>query len=219
VTRVAHGTSGVVVETSKGAFTAPRAIVTLPIGVLRSGAVKFDPALPASKVSAISAMRMDVLQKVYVRFAKPFWPEDVEIFGRIAPASGKGEFVSLVNVAFYAKEPILMFFNAGTYARKVEEMTDGAVADLATKHLREMFGASVPTPEACLVTRWGRDPFALGSYAHLPVGTKPSDRKALAAPVDDRLFFAGEATESDYPATVHGALLSGRREARRILGG
>lgn len=216
VTRVAHDGSGVVVHTSKGTFTAPRAIVTLPLGVLRSGAVKFEPGLPEAKTSAISAMRMDVLQKVYLRFAKPFWPEDVEIFGRVAAG---GEFVSLVNMARLAKEPILLFFNAGSYARKVEEMTDDAVRDLATKHLREMFGPAVPTPEACLVTRWGKDPFALGSYSHLPVGAKPSDRKALAAPVGDRLFFAGEATESDYPATVHGALLSGRREARRILGG
>ena len=68
-----------------------------------------------------------------------------------------------------------------------------------------------------MASRWGKDPFALGSYSHLAVGAKSSDRKRLAEPVGDRLFFAGEATESDYPATVTGALLSGRREAARVL--
>lgn len=213
-TDVAHGPDGVRIKTSRGVFAAKRAIVTLPLGVLRAGAVRFDPGLPTEKSAAIAAMRMDVLQKVHLRYDAPFWPEDVEIFGRLARG---GEFVSAVNVASWAGEPILLFFNAGAFARKVEEMTDAAVADLATKYVREMFGASAPAPRACAVSRWGKDPFALGSYSHLTVGAKASDRKALAAPVGDRLFFAGEATESDWPATIHGALLSGRREAARVL--
>lgn len=211
---VSHDDGGVRVKTSKGEFTAKRAIVTLPLGVLRAGSVRFDPALPEEKTAAISAMKMDVLQKIHLRYKEPFWPEDVEIFGRLARG---GEFVSAVNVAKWSKEPVLLFFNSGSVARRIEEMTDAAIAELATKHLREMFGSGVPAPEACMASRWGKDPFALGSYSHLAVGAKASDRKRLAEPVSDRVFFAGEATESDYPATIHGALLSGRREAARVL--
>ena len=71
-------------------------------------------------------------------------------------------------------------------------------------------------PVASIITRWQQDPFALGSYSYLPPGASPDDRAALGASVDKRLFFAGEATSLDYPATVHGALLSGRSNAAEI---
>ncbi len=68
-----------------------------------------------------------------------------------------------------------------------------------------------------LITRWRHDPWALGSYSFLARGARIDDRKALGAPVGDRVFFAGEATEPDKPSTVHGAVMSGRRAAREIL--
>ncbi|MGK0226401.1 MAG: polyamine oxidase, partial [Thermoproteota archaeon] len=79
--------------------------------------------------------------------------------------------------------------------------------------------ASVPDPIGSLVTRWRSDPFAQGSYSFLAKGSEPRDREALAAPSNGRLFFAGEATDRDFPATVHGALLSGQRAAEEILDG
>ena len=74
----------------------------------------------------------------------------------------------------------------------------------------------VPGPSGFVVTRWGADPFARGSHSFHRVGSGVADRRALATPVDARLFFAGEATATDYPATVHGALRSGRRAAREV---
>lgn len=72
------------------------------------------------------------------------------------------------------------------------------------------------TPVASIITRWAHDPFAFGSYSYLKPGASPADRAALGAPVDGRLFFAGEACSLDYPATVHGALLSGRATASEV---
>jgi monoamine oxidase len=77
-------------------------------------------------------------------------------------------------------------------------------------------GAVVPEPEAVLITRWANDPWARGSYSYLPPGASPDDRLTLAAPLADRLFFAGEATSVDNPATVHGAVESGRRAAEEV---
>jgi monoamine oxidase len=77
--------------------------------------------------------------------------------------------------------------------------------------------APVPDPDGFVVTRWRADPFAVGSYSYLAVGSTPDDRRALAAPVDDRLFFAGEATSVAHPATVHGAVTSGERAAAEVL--
>ena len=77
-------------------------------------------------------------------------------------------------------------------------------------------GSRVPEPAGFLRTRWLSDPWSLGSYSYLPVGATPADRAALATPVADRLFFAGEATSSEHPSTVHGAAASGRRAAREV---
>lgn len=77
-------------------------------------------------------------------------------------------------------------------------------------------GSDVPEPEDWVVTRWRADPFAGGSYSFLAVGSSPDDRRALAAPVGDRLFFAGEATSVANPATAHGALESGRAAAAAV---
>lgn len=74
----------------------------------------------------------------------------------------------------------------------------------------------VPSPLRTTVTRWGTDPYALGSYSYLATAATPADRRALGAAARP-LFFAGEATSSTYPATVHGALLSGRAAARQII--
>ena len=70
---------------------------------------------------------------------------------------------------------------------------------------------------AYLISRWGKDEFSLGAYSHLAQGATPADRVALAAPVSDKLYFAGEACDQDYPSTVHGALLSGRSAAEDII--
>ena len=75
----------------------------------------------------------------------------------------------------------------------------------------------IPDPIASLVTRWRDDPFARGSYSYLAKGSKPKDRDRIAKPNSGRLFFAGEATDRDFPATVHGALLSGQRAAKEII--
>ncbi len=82
--------------------------------------------------------------------------------------------------------------------------------------LRTVFGERVPEPTEVAVTRWHTDPFAIGSYSYVPVGGSSDDFEVLSRPVGDRLFFAGEATIVDHSGTVHGAYLSGLREAERI---
>jgi len=76
---------------------------------------------------------------------------------------------------------------------------------------------SVPDPIDYVISRWRKDRFARGSYSFLAVDAKPEDRAVIAKPTGGRLFFAGEATHSDFPATVHGALLSGQRAAAEII--
>ncbi len=74
----------------------------------------------------------------------------------------------------------------------------------------------IPEPTSAVLTRWGADYYSLGSYSYLAVGSQPLDRSLLASSLEDRVFFAGEATSADYPSTVHGALISGRDVATSI---
>ena len=82
--------------------------------------------------------------------------------------------------------------------------------------LRQMYGSQIPDPSGFLLTRWQQDPFSYGSYSYMATGATLSDRKTLGEPVDNRLFFAGEATSQKHPATVHGAFLSGLEAAKKI---
>ncbi|MEK9164377.1 MAG: FAD-dependent oxidoreductase, partial [Chloroflexota bacterium] len=155
-----------------------------------------------------------VLNKVYLRFAAAFWAEDDTDWIGYIPEK-KGEWGEYLNIYHYTGQPILLCFNAGEYGLAIEKLSDGEIVAAAMKTLRQMYGDDIPEPEAWLITRWGSDPFAYGSYSHAAPGATEDDFAALAEPVGDRLFFAGEAT-SEYSATVHGAYLSGVREAGRI---
>ncbi|MFO0550579.1 MAG: FAD-dependent oxidoreductase [Polyangiaceae bacterium] len=217
VEKIRHGSDGVHVETNRGVLSAAYAIVTLPIGVLKAGRVTFEPGLGEAKKTAITRLGSGLLNKLYLQFDRPFWPEDAELFGRLNQKNG--EFASLMNMGAYMGKPVLMWFHAGSAARRFERLTDAQAVAASQASLKDMFGAGVREPIGCQVTRWASDPFSLGSYSFLARGATPEDRVALAAPEGERLLFAGEATESDYSATIHGAFLSGQREARRVLEG
>lgn len=214
VQRISYDDAGVTISTSAGSYRAERAIVTLPLGVLKAGSVEFDPPLPQKKRDAIERLGMGVLNKLYLRFPEQFW-EDEHLFGYVPEEHGR--WTEWVNLEPALGEPVLFCFNAGSYARELEDYDDEEIVAEGMAVLRTIFGDEIPDPDDWLISRWGSDPFALGSYSHLSPGATADDYDALAKPVQNRLFFAGEATNSEYPATVHGAMLSGWREAERIL--
>jgi monoamine oxidase len=214
VKKVEYNNQGVKVTTNSATFEADKVIITLPLGVLKKGTVEFSPALPGKKQAAIKALGMGILNKVYLRFPKVFWDKEPHLLGYIS--SKKGEWAEILNIYKYTGQPILLAFNAGEYAWKLEKLSDKQIIDEAMKMLRKIYGNNIPNPEASLITRWGQDPFSFGSYSHIKINASSEDYKTLAAPVDNRLFFAGEATSHQHPGTVHGAFLSGQREAKRI---
>ena len=214
VQSVSVNANGVEVRTARGVFRGKCALVTLPLGVLQAGVVKFDPPLPEKKLAAIKRLGSGRLDKVCLRFARAFWPEThVLNFAGSRP----GEFAEWINAAAFLRAPVLVGYNAGTTAARFETKPAAEVTAAAVSALRSMFGRDVPEPQNAIVTQWGRDPFALGAYSHLPPGASARDFALLAEPVGGRLFFAGEATSLKQNATVHGALLSGEREAKQIL--
>jgi len=108
-------------------------------------------------------------------------------------------------------------FNAADFGGQVEFSSDAVIVQEAMATLRRSYGASVPDPVGYQVTRWGSDPFSQGSYSYIPAGAKPGMMDDLAANVNKMIYFAGEATNRKYPATVHGAYLSGVRAASELV--
>ncbi len=214
ITAIDYGKKGVMVKTERGSFQADAAVITLPLGVLKSGSVTFSPPLPERKSAAISRLNMGVLNKVVLKFPRVFWPADNDMIGYVSPQSK--DFSGFVNLHRHTSAPVLVALTGGSFARELEQLAEREVGERVMKLLRRAHGNGIPNPEAIVRTRWAADPFSFGSYSQIPVGSSTEDLEALAQPVADRLFFAGEATSQQYPSTVHGAFLSGIREAKQI---
>ena len=215
VEEIAYGEPVARVQTTQGAFTAERVIVTAPLGVLQKGRIRFDPALPAQKTAAINSLGMGLLHKTYLRFPEPFWEKRKHFVNRIPET--KGVWSVFMNLYRYTQQPVLLGFNAGSYGRYLETLGDEEIVAGAMAALRGMYSHDIPDPEAWRISRWGVDPYSYGSYSYTPVGATGAARNTLAEPVNGRLFFAGEATHPAYPSTVHGAFLSGQRAAAQII--
>ncbi|WP_344657944.1 flavin monoamine oxidase family protein [Catenulispora subtropica] len=217
VQRVDWTSSGVTVTTGKGTFQADHVVVTLPLGVLQSGAVTFGPGLPAEKAAAISKLGMGVLDKCYLRFPKTFWA-DTDWLGYVPDLEHYGQWAQWVNVARPTGQPVLLGFNAADFGRTIESWSDARIVDSAMATLKTIYGGDIPAPLGYQITRWASDPYALGSYSYNKLGSTPAMRDQLAAAIAGRVHFAGEATDKMNFATVHGAYNSGLRAAKEITG-
>jgi hypothetical protein len=216
VTMIAHDREGVTVRTLTQVLRADRCVVTLPLGVLKHGNVTFDPPLPAVKQGAIARIGTGLLNKIMLAFPRAFWPADVD-YVRVLAERNPNAGAEILNLSGHLGAPVLIAIVGGSAARGLERLPDAANVAPVMRALRTAFGNGIPQPTAVRVTRWGRDVFARGAYCYLPVGAAAADHAALAAPVADRLFFAGEAATVEKPSYVHGALLGGRRAAEEIL--
>lgn len=213
VQSVTYDANGVTVETNKGSHSGNRVVVTVPLGVLKSGDIIFSPALPSDKLNAISALGSGVLNKVWLEFPSVFWDNTTMHNFFSMP---KGHFNEWVNWHKATGNNHLLGFNAGAYGLEIESMSDDDIVAEAMTALRTMWGTDIPEPTNRVITRWNSDPFAKGAYSFIKVGSTLADREILAKSVSDRVFFAGEATSTGGAATTNGAYDSGLREAQKI---
>jgi monoamine oxidase len=215
VTVIEYNEKSVTIKTNQDTFKADAVIVTLPLGILKTGTVTFSPPLPQQKQRAIHRLEMGVLNKVVLKFPQRFWPAEVEMLGYLSPQPQN--FSDFLNLYPLTKMPILVALCGGSFAKSLEKLSDQTVQENIITLLRRVHGNKIPQPEAIVITKWTSDPFSRGSYSYIPVGTPAKERDVLAQTVGERVFFAGEATSREYPATVHGAFLSGIRAAQQII--
>ena len=216
VTHVERSDAGVRVSTAQQTFDAHDVVVTVPLGVLKSGRIAFDPPLPEEIDGPIERLGMGVFNKVFVQFPERFWDDDSYVIRALGEAGEHWH--SWYDVSAVSGLPTLLTFAAGPFGRRMQELSDDDIVADSLTALRALYGNAVGNPTARWVTRWGHDPFSDGSYSHLAVGSTHHDHDSLAGPADGVLHFAGEATWGDEPATVGAAYYSGHRAAERILG-
>lgn len=202
----------VVVDTADGQWRAARVIVTVPLGVLKSGAMRFDPPLPESHQRAIDAIGFGRFEKLLLRFDTAFW-DDVD---QIQVAGRPGEpFMGWYNLNRVTGRPVLMALNGGAAAAAIHGMGLDQQTAVATGVLAAVYPGRFRPPAAAQASGWWDDEFSRGSYSFTAVGSGPRDREELAKPIEGRLWLAGEAAHAELHSTVHGAWLSGRKAAER----
>ena len=201
---------GVRVKTPAGTLGARAAVVTLPTGVLADEKVRFKPALPAAKLAAIEYLPLGVADKVFFHVTgdSSGLPADSYVRGRYDSAR-----TCSIQIRPFGRDVICCYLG-GSYARELEE--SGAMIDAAWDELVNAFGSDIRGRlGAPTATAWFLDPHARGSYSAALPG-HAHRRADLAAPLADRLFFAGEACSPDFFSTCHGAHLNGIATASAV---
>lgn len=214
VRTIERSPDGVVVRDAQMREHTARAVIsTLPAGVLQSGAVRFEPALPESKLVALRQVVMGPVLKLIMRFAEPFWPR------RLAAIYSSGPVTLYWNVFYEAAHalPVLTAYCTGERAAVLSTMSEEEIVTRVTEDLRRQFPRHRPDLRAWRVVDWSADPHACGGYTFLRPGASGA-RARLAAPDTGRLFWAGSETATDpIAATVAGAYTSGLRAGQHVL--
>jgi monoamine oxidase len=217
VRSIKHGSDGVTVSSADATWTADIAIVTVPLGVLKSGAITFHPPLPERKQQAIARLGVGSLTKMFLTFEKPFWRENQYVFGNLPP-SDQATPTTILNLWKTHRKPVLAMLFGGAPGRDVEMADSNAAMNVAMTALRNVFGDAAVEPKKLQVTNWEADPFSKGAYVYLPPGVTSEELDVLAEPVGEGLLFAGEHTMRIHWATMQSGYHSGLREAARITG-
>lgn len=228
--------------TNETTYKPDLVLCTLPLGVLKAAisspedttSVNFNPKLPEWKVESIKKLGYGSLNKVVLCFDRIFWDPNSHMFGQTAQTtSSRGELFLFYHLY---KAPVICAIIAGEAADVMEKLPDDVVVGRCINILKGIFGSqSVPTPKETVVSRWKTDPWSRGSFSFVSSNSSEKDFEVLAAPIvpgnpkdgkgcplekekgnPPRIFFAGEHTIKNYPGTVHGAFLSGLREAGKI---
>ena len=208
-----------VARTSSADFYAPRAIIALPLGVLKANGIIFSPALP-EKQNAITFLEMGPAVRVSLCFQTKFWEQEPEMADLSFLFTDDPQFPTwwTSNPLPY---PMLTGWAAGRYATALRDRSQDEIVHCAAQALARIIGLDERELERLMTGAfthdWQADQFSLGAYSYAAVGGIDAAR-ALAAPVAETLYFAGEATNFEgYNGTVHGAIASGHRAGRELL--
>nr|KAG5705245.1 hypothetical protein BaRGS_011271 [Batillaria attramentaria] len=209
---------------------ANHVIVTVSLGVLKAACDRmFNPHLPTEKQHAIDCLGFGTVDKVFIEFEHPLVEEDV--FRISILWDNEQPHDTDLPHSWYRKiysfevihERILVGWLSGKEALYMESLTEEQIAEDCVKVLKKVLKKDIPAPLRIIRTRWGTNQLARGSYSFVAVGSSQQDVVELGKPLKSKnaakpnLLFAGEATHPKFYSTTHGALLTGYREANRLI--
>lgn len=213
VSLIDHSGARIKIDTSRGILSARKIIVTAPTNLIADESIRFHPALPA-KVGAANGLPLGLADKTMLALDSP---NDLPSDGSLRGATMRTAMGTYHLRPF--GQPCIEGFFGGRFARELEDAGEGALLATSIDEIVELLGSDYRRKLKPLAeTRWAHDPFARGSYSHALPG-QAYQRAILATPVEDRIFFAGEATSPNFFSTAHGAHETGVRAAREILRG
>jgi polyamine oxidase len=212
VHRIVQNGDGVIVVGDGWRESGSHAVITVPLGVLKSGAIEFVPPLPPARQAVIDRTGFGNLEKVILAFAEPFWRDkDRGLQHSIIHPADRREAATWT--WDFGLSPTLMFLVAHSAAATMQRDPQA----WALEQLEAVYGEPLPaTPTSFVTTDWLHDEYAYGAYAHIRSGERASDFDALGEPVD-RICFAGEHTTIERAGYADGAMTSGLREAKRLV--
>jgi monoamine oxidase len=212
VSAIRWGGRGVVLETAAGSLVAGAAIVTVPLGVLKAGGIRFAPELPAPLQDALDGLGMGAYTKLALKIDRAR-VEPLETTDYIELVDG-----SAVSFEFWPfGRDLCLIMLGGDHARKLCEAGERAAIDFATARLVGMVGGHIRQAiGGGRLAAWWTDPYARGSYSVARPG-RVAARQALRQPIGGKVFLAGEASAGGGAMTVGGATLEGQRVARAVL--
>ncbi|XP_019589358.1 spermine oxidase isoform X2 [Rhinolophus sinicus] len=220
---------------------ADHVIVTVSLGVLKRQYTSFfRPGLPAEKVAAIHRLGIGTTDKIFLEFEEPFWGSECNSLQFVWEDEAESCTLTYPPELWYRKicgfdvlypperyGHVLSGWICGEEALVMEKCDDEAVAEICTEMLRQFTGnPNIPKPRRILRSAWGSNSYFRGSYSYTQVGSSGADVEKLAKPLPYtesskmapmQVLFSGEATHRKYYSTTHGALLSGQREAARLI--
>ncbi len=216
---IEYDDGGVRVQTGDGAIEyVSHVVVTVPLGVLKGGSIQFSPGLPPGKLAAIERLGFGRFEKVVVRFATPFWTNSGVPHVSVLSDPDGSELRAIFGMdsAFPGQAVVVAFAFGHTSVNSVDTEAQRVARMVAL--LEEATGVESSPILDVVSTDWSGDPWALGAYTYIRPGQTHQDVIELAEPVGGRVLFAGEATSPGRAGFADGALSSGIREAKRLLG-
>lgn len=212
VARVVRHGRRIELDTSRGTLGAARVIVTVPTAAIAGERLAFDPPLP-DKTEAAAGLPLGLANKLFLRFDGQL--PDIDSDGHLVGSTRRRETMSYQVRPF--GRPVIACFFGGRFAAQLERDGIAAMAAFAADELAGLFGDGIRRQLRPLAaSAWRSDPFALGSYSYALPG-HAGDRARLAAPVENRLFFAGEACSPNFFSTAHGAYETGLKAADAVI--
>jgi len=195
-------------------YFARKVVVTVSVGVIKNDFVKFNPTLPTTKEKALSLLQMGDDQRISMEFEEAFWSEDHYFFG--INAEKREDQLLFYSNHKASKNNILTVFFHPAFTRKSYSLSDRELVDIVIERLKVVY-TQCTKPIRFMRTHWKFNNTTCGTYAHSVMAEGDRDaHDMLADDIDKKVFFAGEATSTEYWGTCHGAFESGMREGLKV---